>query len=176
MKNLLRIYVDSLWSKASVTLRYGESQIPRVTITLRPRRRPNHYRYWPNISRGRARTVGRMEQDTEFESAISPWKGDVLPLHQSCIKELSIFFLSDAASFTPKYCRHFNVAIIYCAPLIHLTSGAQLVQVGRFIHPRKFCGWGYRLRSYVLRVKAECTTIVLSPNLAPYGAVLVLIF
>ena len=51
MKNLLRIYVDSLWSKASVTLRYGESQIPRVTITLRPRRRPNHYRYWPNIQR-----------------------------------------------------------------------------------------------------------------------------
>lgn len=51
MKNLLRIYVDSLWSKASVTLRYGESQIPRVTITLRPRRRPNHYRCWPNIQR-----------------------------------------------------------------------------------------------------------------------------
>lgn len=94
------------------------------------------------ISRGRTRTVGRMEQDTEFESAISPWRGDVLPLHQSCIKELSIFFLSDAASFTPKYCRYFNVAIIYSIPLVRLTSGAQLVQAGNCIHPRKFCGWG----------------------------------
>ena len=28
----------------------------------------------------------------------------------------------------------------------------------------RFYGWRYRLRSYVLRVKAECTTIVLSAN------------
>lgn len=50
------------------------------------------------------------------------------------------------------------------SPLIHLTSGAQLVQVGSCIRPRKLYGWRYRLRSYVLRVKAECTAIVLSAN------------
>ena len=36
--------------------------------------------------------------------------------------------------------------------------------MGSWIRPRKFYGWRYRLRSYVLRVKAECTTIVLSAN------------
>ena len=31
--------------------RYSEPQTPCVTVTLHPRRRPNHYRYWPNIQR-----------------------------------------------------------------------------------------------------------------------------
>lgn len=39
-----------------------------------------------------------------------------------------------------------------------------LVRVGSCIRPRKLYGWRYRLRPYVLRVKAECTTIVLSAN------------
>ena len=35
----------------SVLPRYSEPQIPCVTVTPHPRRRPNHYRYWPNIQR-----------------------------------------------------------------------------------------------------------------------------
>ena len=35
----------------SVLPRYSEPQTPCVTVTLHPRRRPNHYRYWPNIQR-----------------------------------------------------------------------------------------------------------------------------